>query len=41
LTDHGPVRIETPRDRQGSFEPVLVKKGQRRVPGLDEKIVAL
>jgi putative transposase len=41
LTDHGAVRIETPRDRQGSFEPVLVKKGQRRVPGLDEKIIAL
>lgn len=41
LTDHGAVRIDTPRDRQGTFEPQLVKKGQRRVPGLDEKIVAL
>jgi putative transposase len=41
LTDHGPVRIETPRDRRGRFEPRLVGKGQRRLEGLDEKIVAL
>jgi putative transposase len=41
LTDHGPVRIKTPRDRGGSFEPELVRKGQRRLAGLDEKIVAL
>ncbi len=41
LTDHGPVRIERPRDRKGSFEPQLVKNGQRRLAGLDEKIVAL
>jgi putative transposase len=41
LTDHGQVRIDAPRDRDGSFEPKIVKKGQTRVPGLDEKIVAL
>jgi transposase-like protein len=41
LTDHGPVRIETPRDRKGRFQPRLVGKGQRRLEGLDEKIVAL
>jgi putative transposase len=41
LTDHGPVRIAAPRDRKGSFEPQLVKKNQRRLAGLDEKIVAL
>ena len=41
LTDHGPVRISTPRDRAGEFEPQLVKKGQRRIEGLDDKIVAL
>ena len=40
-TDHGPVRIEQPRDRQGSFEPVIVPKGQRRFEGFDEKIIAL
>jgi putative transposase len=41
LTDHGAVPIRTPRDRSGSFEPRLVSKGQRRLGGLDEKIVAL
>ena len=41
LTDHGPVGIDTPRDRKGRFAPQLVKKGQRRVAGLDEKIIAL
>ena len=41
LTDHGPVRIDTPRDRKSGFEPQLVRKGQRRLAGLDDKIVAL
>jgi len=41
LTDQGPVRIDTPRDRKSHFEPQLVKKGQRRLQGLDEKIIAL
>ena len=41
LTDHGPVWIRTPRDRAGSFEPQIVPKGQRRLDGLDDKIVAL
>ena len=41
LSDHGPVSIDTPRDRGGSFEPRLVAKNQRRLQGLDEKIVAL
>jgi putative transposase len=41
LTDQGRVRIDTPRDRQSHFEPQLVKKGQRRLQGLDETIVAL
>jgi len=40
-TEHGPVRIETPRDRKGSFEPQLVRKGQRRFEGFDDKILAL
>jgi putative transposase len=30
-----------PRDRQGSFEPQLVKKGQTRLEGFDEKILAM
>jgi putative transposase len=41
LTGHGRVRIDVPRDRKSGFEPQLVKKGQRRLAGLDEKIVAL
>ena len=40
-TEHGPVRIETPRDREGSFEPQIVRKGQRRFEGFDDKILAL
>src|ERR1700733_10597186 len=40
-TEHGPVRIDTPRDRDGSFEPKLVRKRQRRFEGFDEKILAL
>ena len=41
LTDQGAVRIDTPRDRRSRFEPQLVRKGQRRLQGLDEKIIAL
>jgi putative transposase len=40
-TEHGPVRIKTPRDRKGTFEPTIVRKGQRRFEGFDEKILAL
>src|SRR5205814_7783932 len=40
-TEHGPVRIRTPRDRKGTFEPKIVGKGQRRFQGFDDKILAL
>jgi len=40
-TGHGPVRIDTPRDREGSFEPVLLPKSVRRMTAFDENIVAL
>src|SRR5213082_3822659 len=40
-TEHGPVPIDTPRDRDGSFEPKIVRKRQRRFEGFDEKILAL
>jgi putative transposase len=40
-TDLGPVKIATPRDREGSFEPQLVRKRQTRLAGLDEKILGL
>ena len=39
--DLGEVTIDTPRDRDGSFEPQLVPKYQRRMVGFDEKILAL
>jgi putative transposase len=40
-SDLGPVAVNTPRDRQGSFEPALVSKRQTRLAGLDEKILGL
>jgi transposase-like protein len=39
--DVGELTIATPRDRAGTFEPQLIAKHQRRVPGFDEKILAL
>jgi putative transposase len=41
LTEVGPVEIEVPRDRDGSFEPRLVKKRQRRLTGVDEMVLSL
>jgi len=40
-TAAGEIDLEIPRDREGSFEPKLVPKGQRRFPGFDEKVIAL
>ena len=40
-TDVGPVTIEVPRDREGSFSPVIVPKYQRRLNGFDEGVVSL
>jgi putative transposase len=40
-TDLGPVQIQTPRDRDASFEPQLVAKRQTRLAGLDDKILGL
>src|SRR3954467_9067386 len=41
LTDVGPVEIDVPRDREGSFEPAIVKKRQRRLTGVDEMVLSL
>ena len=41
LTDDGPVAIDVPRDRDGTFTPVLIPKHARRLPGFDEKVLAL
>ena len=40
-TGEGQFELETPRDRAGSFEPELVKKGQRRFTSMDDKILSL
>src|SRR5439155_13557382 len=41
LTDDGTVDLEIPRDRAGTFEPVLIPKHERRFTGFDDKILAL
>ncbi len=41
LTDNEELEVEIPRDRQGHFEPGLIRKYQRRLPGFDEKVIAL
>ncbi len=39
ITEHGKVEIDAPRDRDGSFEPKIVRKRQRRFEGFDDKSV--
>ena len=41
LTDDGPLPIDVPRDREGTFEPRLIAKHERRFTGFDDKILAL
>ena len=41
ITDHGEVDIDTPRDRDGSFSPKLVKKQQTRFTSMDDRILSL
>src|SRR6266571_1703561 len=41
LTEVGEVEIDVPRDRDGSFEPQIVKKRQRRLSGVDELVISL
>ena len=41
LTDDGPLALEVPRDRDGTFEPRLIGKHERRFTGFDDKILAL
>jgi putative transposase len=41
LTEIGPVEIEVPRDRDGSFDPKIVRKRQRRLDGIDEIVLSL
>lgn len=41
LTEVGPVEITVPRDRDGSFEPQIVKKRQRRLTGVEDMVISL
>jgi putative transposase len=41
LTELGPVPVEVPRDRDGSFEPQIVRKRQRRLDRIDEIVLSL
>ena len=41
LTGVGPVQVEVPRDRDGSFEPVIVKKRQRKLDSIDQIVMSL
>jgi putative transposase len=40
-TEIGPVEIEVPRDREGTFEPQIVRKRQRRLNGVEEMVLSL
>ena len=41
LGESGAVRLEIPRDRDGTFEPQLIRKRQRRIDGMDQKILSM
>lgn len=41
MTHVGPVTIDVPRDRDGSFEPKIVRKRQRRLDGVDQLVLSL
>ncbi|MEY8014705.1 IS256 family transposase [Mycobacterium sp. HUMS_12744610] len=41
LTDIGPVEVEMPRDREGTFEPQIVRKRQRRLSGIESLVISL
>jgi transposase-like protein len=41
VTDNGVIELSMPRDRNGDFEPIIVKKKQSRIDGLDQKIISL
>ena len=41
LTEIGPVQIEVPRDRDSTFDPVIVRKRQRRLDGIDQIVLSL
>ncbi len=40
-SDYGEVELTIPRDREGEFEPLIVKKHQKNVTGIEDQIIAL
>jgi len=40
-SNYGNVELEIPRDRNGEFEPIIVKKHQRSVSSFDDKIISM
>ncbi len=41
ITEIGPIELDVPRDRDGTFEPETVRKGQRRLDGVDSMVISL
>lgn len=41
ISKEGEIEINQPRDRQGSFKPILIEKGQKRFDGWDDKIIGM
>ena len=41
ISSHGPIDLEVPRDREGTFEPQLVKKRQTKISSFDDKIISM
>lgn len=41
ISEYGEVDIDVPRDRNGEFEPVIVKKHQKSVTGIEDQIIAM
>jgi len=40
-SDYGEIELEIPRDRKGEFEPVVVKKHQRDISGIEDQIISM
>ena len=40
-TKYGNIKVQTPRDRESTFEPVIIEKGQTRLTGFEDKCIAL
>ncbi len=40
-SDYGSVELDVPRDRESDFEPIIIKKAQRNVTGIEDQIIAL